>query len=346
MAKKTIKKKAPKKSSKAKLNVVKINRPVQAKKPASVQIGKHVIGHDQPVFFIAEIGINHNGDINLVKKLVDAAIVVGCNAIKFQKRTVPIVYTAEELAKPRVVHKDVLMNAVKRGVLSPEAVKRLTSSNFEQATNGDLKWALELSKDEYAEIDRYAREKGITWFASCWDEDAVDFIDQFNPPVYKIASASLTDKNLLKHTRSKGKPIILSTGMSDMDMVKDAVLTLGSDNLILMHTVSTYPAALHELNLQNIHTLRDEFENIPIGYSGHEVGMGPAVAAAIMGACVIERHITLDRSMWGSDQAASVEPKGFLDLTSDIREWEIAKGDHVKKILESEKPIMAKLRRK
>ncbi len=317
----------------------------ELKKIQSVKIGNRTIGHGHPVLIVAEIGINHNGDIDIAKKLIDKAIEACCDAVKFQKRTVDVVYTSEELAKPRPVDSSILLKAVKRGVLSPDAVKRLKESDFENSTNGDLKRALELTESEYKEIDRYAKEKGIMWFASPWDEESVDFLEQFNPPTYKIASASLTDTGLLKHIKSKGRPVILSTGMSDMEMIKKAVDTLDRENLVLMHTVSTYPANPEDLNLLAIQTLRDAF-GLPVGYSGHEVGMSPAFAAAILGAPIIERHITLDRAMWGSDQSASMEPFGFSRLVSYIRFFEKTKGDGVKKIIDAEVPIMKKLRRK
>jgi N-acetylneuraminate synthase len=268
---------------------------------------------------VAEIGINHNGDIGIAKKLIDAAVVAGVDAVKFQKRTVDVVYTQEELARPR--------------------------ENPFGSTNGDLKRGLELNKDQYAEVDRYCKEKNIVWFASCWDEQSVDFIDQFDVPCYKIASASLTDSELLKHTRSKGKPIILSTGMSTPEEVDRAIEILGRDNLILLHTISTYPAELEELNLNTIVTLKQRY-GLPVGYSGHEVGLSPSVMAAVLGSCMIERHITLDRAMWGSDHSASIEPKGLELLVRDVRVWEKVKGDGVKKLYESEVPVKQKLRRK
>lgn len=284
-----------------------------------VKISNRKVGHDEPVFFIAEIGINHNGDINIAKKLIDVAVDAGVDAVKFQKRTVDIVYT-------------------------PEALSALRESPFGK-TNGDLKRGLEFGQKEFKEIDDYCKQKGIIWFASCWDEDAVDFIDQFKPPVYKIASASLTDHNLLRHTKSKKKPVILSTGMSDMSMVKKAVDVLGKKDLIVMHSVSTYPALHTDLNLNCIVTLRDEL-GLPTGYSGHEVGVTPALNAAVLGACVIERHITLDRSMWGSDQSASLEPYGLKKLVTYIRQFEESRGDGVKRIIDAEVPVMKKLRRK
>jgi N-acetylneuraminate synthase len=283
-----------------------------------VKLGDHLVGPGNPAYIVAEIGINHNGDVKLAKRLIDAAVDAGCSAVKFQKRTVEVVYTTEELARPR-------------------------ESPF-GTTNGDLKRALEFGQDAYVEIDRHCRQAGIPWFASCWDEAAVDFIAQFDPPCFKIASASLTDDKLLHRHRSLGKPIVLSTGMSSIEQIDHAVKILGKEKLILLHCTSTYPAKLEELNLKVIPSLIERYD-IPIGYSGHEVGLYTSLAAAVLGACFIERHITLDRAMWGSDQAASVEPPGFVRLIKDIRAIEIAMGDGVKRVFESEKPIMQKLRR-
>lgn len=284
----------------------------------AVKIGNSFAGDGYPCFVTAEIGINHNGDVAIAKKLIDVAVLSGCNAVKFQKRTIDVVYTPEELAK-------------------------LRESPFGQ-TNGDLKRGLELDKDDYKEIDRYCKEKGIMWFASCWDEQSVDFIGEFSPPCYKIASASLTNDNLLRHTRSKGKPVILSTGMSSMEQMRHAVDILGEEDLVIMHCTSTYPSKPSELNLNVIKTFLKEF-NCPIGYSGHEVGLMTTLAAVVLGACMVERHITLDRSMWGSDQSASVEPHGFMRLIKDIRSVEEALGDGKKVVFESEIPIIKKLRR-
>jgi len=208
----------------------------------SVTIGQHQIGDDHPCFIVAEIGINHNGELETAKRLIDAAIASGCDAVKFQKRTINVVYTPEELARPR--------------------------DSIYGATNGDLKRGLEFGEAEYAAIDDYCQSKGILWFSSCWDEGSVDFMERFNPPCYKIASASLTDRNLLHRHRETGRPIILSTGMSTMDEIRDAVAILGESNLILLHCTSTYPSKPEELNLRMIPSLKDEF-TCPIGYSGH-----------------------------------------------------------------------------
>jgi N-acetylneuraminate synthase len=283
-----------------------------------VKIGNRLVGPGQPSFIVAEIGINHNGDLELARKLIKAAADSGCEAVKFQKRTVDVVYTPEELAKPRE---------------SPFGMN-----------NGDLKRGLEFGHDEYVDIDRYCRSIGIMWFASCWDEGSVDFIAQFNPVVYKIASACLTDDNLLHYHRDKGKPIILSTGMSTLEEVDHAVEVLGREDLVLLHCTSAYPSKVEELNLRAISTMARRYD-IPVGYSGHEVGLYTSLAAVVLGACYLERHITLDRAMWGSDQAASVEPQGFVRLVKDIRAVEKAMGDGIKRVYESELPIMSKLRR-
>lgn len=282
-----------------------------------VRIGNRIIG-GKDCFIVGETGINHNGDINIAKKLIDVAFFSGCDAVKFQKRTIGVVYTPEELARPR--------------------------DNPFGNTNGDLKYGLEFGEDEYTEIDSYCRQKGIIWFASCWDEQSVDFIDKFHPPCYKIASACLTDDNLLRHTRKKGKPIMLSTGMSNLDEIDHAINVLGKEDLIILHCTSTYPSKLSELNLNVIKTLRDRYD-IPVGYSGHEVGLVPSVIAVSLGAHILERHITLDRAMWGSDQAASVEPQGIIKLVRDVRVISGILGDGTKRVYESERPILEKLRR-
>lgn len=283
-----------------------------------VKIGDRWVGEGEPCYVIAEIGINHNGDVDTARKLIAAAAVSGCDAVKFQKRTVDVVYSAEELAKPR--------------------------ENPFGPTNGHLKRGLEFGLEQYRAIADYCRQSGVVWFASCWDEASVDFVEQFSPPCSKIASASLTDDNLLRHHRATGRPIIASTGMSSIEQIDHAVEVLGTDNLILMHTTSTYPSKPEELNLRALVTLRERY-NVPVGYSGHEVGLSTTVAAVALGACAVERHITLDRAMWGSDQAASVEPHGFSRLVRDIRVLRTAIGDGVKRVYESEVPIRQKLRR-
>jgi N-acetylneuraminate synthase len=285
---------------------------------AEVRLGQLVVGNGHPCAVVAEIGINHNGDLRLAKKLINVAAAAGCSAVKFQKRTIDVVYSVEELAKPR-------------------------ESPFGE-TNGDLKRHLEFGLEEYREIDRYCRELGMVWYSSCWDEASVDFIEQFTPPCYKIASACLTDENLLRHHKATGRPLILSTGMSTMEQVRKAVNILGTRDLVLLHTASTYPSQPSELNLRVILQLKELFP-VPIGYSGHEVGLSPTLAAVTLGACMVERHITLDRASWGSDQAASVEPQGITRLVKDIRVIESALGDGMKRVLPSEIPVMKKLRR-
>lgn len=283
-----------------------------------VKIADKFVGKGYPCFIIAEIGINHNGSVDFAKKMIDIAVATGCDAVKFQKRTVDIVYTKEELAKER---KSVFGN-----------------------TNGDLKRGLEFGYNEYKEIDDYCKEKGIIWFASCWDEKSVDFMEQFDIPCYKIASASLTDDNLLMHTKSKGKPILLSTGMSTMEEIRHAVSILGEDNLIIYHCTSTYPSNADEMNLRVIETFKKEF-NCPIGYSGHERGVTPSVLAVALGADSVERHITLDRTNWGSDQAASLEMAGLYHMVRDIRQTPVLLGDGKKVVYPRELPIIEKLRR-
>lgn len=284
----------------------------------AVKVGDHWIGSEFPSYIVAEIGINHNGSLALARELIDAAVDAGCNAVKFQKRTVDVVY-------------------------SPEELTRLRESPF-GSTNGDLKRGLEFGAEQYAEIDQYCRSKRVSWFASCWDEASVDFLEQFNPPCYKIASASLTDDNLLRYHRRTGRPLIVSTGMSTPEQIDHAVEVLGRQDLILLHTTSTYPSKTEELNLRVIPWLRERYD-IPAGYSGHEVGLYTTLAAVVLGACVVERHITLDRAMWGSDQSASVEPSGFARLVKDIRAAESALGDGIKRVYESEVSIIQKLRR-
>ena len=312
----------------------------------SVIIGKKVIGFTNPVFVVGEIGINHNGDIKIAKKLIDAAVDSGCDAVKFQKRTVSAVYTKEELEKPREVPAHIISQAINRGVLPKESVARLTASNLQNTTNGDLKLALEFTHREYAEIDAYCKEKNILWFASPWDEESISFLERLNPPCYKIASASLTDLALLRLIRKKKRPVILSTGMRTEKEITRAVDTLGSKNLIILHAVSTYPSSDEEINLSVLKTLQKKFSTVPIGYSGHEQGIALSFAAAALGAVMIERHITLDRTMWGSDQAASLEPKDFKLLIRDLRRLANARGDGKKRLLENEIPIKNKLRRK
>lgn len=285
----------------------------------TVKIKDITVGDNHPCFMIAEIGINHNGDIETAKKLINVAHFCGCNAVKFQKRTVDKVYTKEELSIPR-------------------------DSIFGK-TNGDLKRGLEFDYDEYKIINEYCKELKMPWFASCWDVDSVDFIEQFDVCAHKISSACLTDIGLLKKIKSTNKPVLLSTGMSTIDEIDKAVDILGTDNLIIYHCTSTYPTSNNEINLNAIPMLKERY-NCPIGFSGHERGIFPSSAAVILGACSVERHITLDRTMWGSDQAASLEPEGLRKLVRDIRNVKDILGDGIKVVYESELPIRKKLRRK
>ena len=283
-----------------------------------VFIGDHPVGDGHPCYLIGEIGINHNGSLDLAKNLIFVAKNAGWDAVKFQKRTVDIVYTPEELAKPR--------------------------ENPFGPTNGDLKRGLEFDEAHYRRIDDFCQEAQLPWFASCWDEPSVDFIDQFSVPAYKIASASLTDDSLLSHTRATGKPLLLSTGMSTWEEIDHAVEVLGTEDLILLHTCSCYPSHYPELNLRMIPELRRRY-GVPVGYSGHETGVASSVAAAAIGACVVERHVTLDRSMWGSDQAASLEPSGMTRVARDIRLVEESMGTGIRRLSERETAVMKKLRR-
>jgi N-acetylneuraminate synthase len=284
----------------------------------TVRIGDRVVGPGHPCFVIAEIGINHNGSVDLAKQLIDSAVDAGCDAVKFQKRTIDIVFTPQQLAEPR-------------------------ESPFGK-TYGDSKRGLEFGYEQYTLIDSYCRQRGIMWTASCWDEQSVNFLQQFSPPFYKIASACLTDDGLLRHTRAQGRPIILSTGMSTPQEIEHAVTVLGTNNLVLLHCTSSYPTKIEELNLRVITSLQNQYP-CPIGYSGHEVGLQTSVAAVAIGACVLERHITLDRAMWGTDQAASVESGGLRRLVRDVRVVEMALGDGVKRVYQSELPVLARHRR-
>lgn len=287
--------------------------------PRVVKIGNCPVGPGHPTFIIAEIGINHNGDLNIAKRLIEAAVSAGCDAVKFQKRT-------PELCVP------------------PEQANILREAPWGLITYMEYRRRMEFGYEEYREIDRYCRERSIMWFASCWDKPSVDFIEQFDPVCYKIPSACLTDDELLRYINAKRRPVILSTGMSTMAEIKHAVSLLDKERLLIAHCTSAYPCKPEELNLRVIQTLQQGFD-CPIGYSGHEVGLQTTLAAVVLGACFVERHITLDRAMWGSDQAASVEPHGFARLVRDIRVIEKALGDGVKRVYESEIIVMKKLRR-
>ncbi len=284
-----------------------------------IKIGERMVGDGHPVFIVSEIGINHNGDLEIAKKMIQAAKHAGVDAVKFQKRT-------PELCVP------------------PEQRNVMRETPWGYITYLEYRYKTEFDEAQYREIDRYCKDLGITWFASAWDEVAVDFLEQFGPVAYKIPSASLTDHALLSHIRRTGRAMILSTGMSTMEQIEAAVQIAGTDNLMLTHATSTYPCEPEELNLRVIPILKERFP-VPVGYSGHEVGLVPSAVAVALGACLVERHITLDRAMWGSDQAASVEPAGFERLVKYIRVTEQSLGDGVKKVYESEMPSLKKLRR-
>ena len=327
------------------------NLPIQSSK--NVKIGNKVIGHDQPPYIIAEVGINHNGDMEVVKKMIDIAVEKGCDAVKFQKRTIEAVYTPEEMEKPREVPAEIIRPAVERGAFNEEDTRRIREELEKVITRtypvmvktGDQKRMLEFGDKGYQEIKEYCSERGIDWFASPWDLESVDFLEKYDPVCYKVASASMTDKKLLEKIRATGKPIILSTGMSELKQVVKAVDTLGgTDNLVLLQCTSTYPSRDEELNLHSISTLRKYF-NCPVGYSGHEPGIWPSIVAAAQGAAVIERHITLGRSMYGSDQSASLEPRPLGDMTRAIKRVPTMLGSYEVKVVDSEKPIAEKLRK-
>jgi N-acetylneuraminate synthase len=287
---------------------------------AAVDVGGRKVGGDAPVWTIAEIGINHNGSLDLAKRLIDGAHLAGADAVKFQKRTPEICVPREQWNLER-------------------------DTPWGRMTYIDYRRRMEFGEAEFAAIEQHCKERGIQWFASCWDEPSVAFIERFAPPCYKIASASLTDEELLRATRATGRPVILSTGMSSLAEIDEAVGILGRQQLLIAHATSTYPCPMNELNLRMIETLRQRFPECPIGYSGHETGLAPSWAAVALGACFVERHITLDRAMWGSDQAASVEVGGFMRLVSNIRDIEQALGDGVKRVYPGEVPQREKLRR-
>jgi N-acetylneuraminate synthase len=286
----------------------------------SRSLGDRAVGAGHAVYITGEIGINHNGDLGNAIALIDQAVDSGCDAVKFQKRTPTICTPRDQWDIER-------------------------DTPWGRMSYIDYRHRVEFGIDEYAAIDEHAKRRGIAWFASPWDLESVDFLEAFDVPAYKVASACLTDDDLLRRIRAIGRTIILSTGMSTMRQIRHAVEVLGSDNIILCHATSTYPAPTAELNLKMIYTLQAEFPNVPIGYSGHETGLQTTLAAVAMGAVFVERHITLDRSMWGSDQAASIEPQGLARLVRDVRVITEAMGDGVKRVYDGEQLAMKKLRR-
>ena len=285
-----------------------------------VKIGERFIGESHPVYIIAEIGINHNGSLDIAKKMIDGAVFAGADAVKFQKRTPEICVPADQW----LIERDTPWG-------------RMTYIDYKRKTEFTMK--------QYFEIDQYCRQKGIDWFTSCWDIPSVDFIEQFDTPLYKIASACITDLELLAKIKETGKPVMISTGMSTIKEIDDAVNALGRENIMIAHATSTYPCKPKELNLKMIQTLKGLYPEIPIGYSGHETGLATTYAAVALGAGFIERHITLDRAMWGTDQAASVEIMGLYRLVHNVRDIERSLGDGVKKVYESELNSLNKLRK-
>ncbi|WP_394769035.1 N-acetylneuraminate synthase family protein [Lacisediminihabitans sp.] len=284
-----------------------------------VSIGSSEVGNGA-VYVIAEIGLNHNGDVDLAMQLIDVAADAGAQAVKFQKRT-PEISTPEHMKNtPR-------------------------ETPWGLMTYLEYRYRVEFSREQYVEIGDYATFRGLDWFASPWDEPSVDFLEDLNVAAHKVASASVTDLGLLEALAATGKPVILSTGMSTLDQIDRAVAVLGTDNLVILHATSTYPLPPEEANLRTITTLRQRYPGVPIGYSGHERGLQISIAAVALGAVAVERHITLDRTMWGSDHAASLEPQGFTQLVRDIRIVEEALGDGVKRIFPGELAPLAKLRR-
>ena len=286
---------------------------------SAVRIGDREVGPGHPVYTVAEIGINHNGDVDIAKRLIEIAANVGADAVKFQKRT-------PEIATP------------------PDMRDTRRETPWGEMSYLDYRYRVEFGLDEYQEIDRYCAELGIAWFASPWDVPSVEFLEKFDVVCHKVASASVTDRELLTALRDTGRAVILSTGMSTMDEIDAAVEVLGAERLVLLHATSTYPCPPEEANLRTIGTLAERFD-VPVGYSGHERGLQISIAAVALGACMVERHVTLDRTMWGSDQAASLEPDGLRRLVRDIRTVESALGDGVKRVFPGEQAPRRRLRR-
>lgn len=284
-----------------------------------VQIGEQIVGRHRPTYVIGEIGINHNGSVAVAKKLIDVAALAGAQAVKFQKRT-PDIATPEDMKHTR------------------------RETPWGEMSYLEYRYKVEFEREQYTEIAAHADAQGVDWFASPWDVPSVQFLEDMGVSTHKVASASVTDHELLRELAGTGKPIILSTGMSTLEQIDAAVEILGSDNLVILHATSTYPLPPEEANLRTIAVLQERY-GVPIGYSGHERGLQISLAAVALGAVAVERHITLDRTMWGSDQAASLEPHGFMSLTRDIRVLEKAMGDGVKRVMPGELKPMARLRR-
>ncbi len=288
---------------------------------AELQLGNRTVGKGHPTFVIAEIGINHQGDVDIAKELITKAKEAGADAVKFQKRTITRILTKEGLEMP------------------------YDNRNSFGKTYGEHKYALELSEEDYKELLAFSNNLDVEFSASGWDEESIDFLDELGVSFFKMASADLTNFPLLEHTAKKGKPMILSTGMADMNIVKAAVDLVGKFNnqIGVLQCTSTYPAQFSEINLNVIHTYQGEFPNTVVGYSGHEHGIAIPIAAVALGARIVERHFTLDRTMKGGDHAASLEPQGFTKMVRDIRHIEDAMGIFQKEVQESELPVFKKL---
>ncbi|TDT17334.1 N-acetylneuraminate synthase [Ilumatobacter fluminis] len=291
---------------------------MQSTSERRVPIGDRLVGPNTPAYVIGEIGINHNAEVAIARALIDVAAEAGCDAVKFQKRTPSICVPVDQR-------------------------ERIRSTPWGDMTYLEYKERMEFDADAYAAIGRHATARGLDWFASPWDIPSVEFLEQFDVVCHKVASASITDVPLLEAIRDTGRPVILSTGMSTLDEIDRAVDVVGSERLILLHTTSTYPCPPEEANLLGIRTLGERY-GVPVGYSGHERGLQISVAAVAMGACVVERHITLDRTMWGSDHAASLEPQGLRQLVRDIRVVETAFGDGVMRVYPGEEEPRRRLR--
>ncbi|MBD8078067.1 N-acetylneuraminate synthase family protein [Cellulosimicrobium arenosum] len=290
-----------------------------AEEPAPVSIGDRLVGDGQPVYVIGEIGLNHNGDVEIARRLIDVAAAAGAQAVKFQKRTPEISTPAD-------------MRDVRR------------ETPWGEMSYLDYRYRVEFEREEYEKVAAHAADRGLQWFASPWDVPSVAFLEDLDVPTHKVASASVTDHELLRALADTGKPIILSTGMSTLEEIDAAVGILGTDGLVMLHATSTYPLPPEEANLRTIETLRARY-GVPVGYSGHERGLQISLAAVALGAVAVERHITLDRTMWGSDQASSLEPTGLEHLVRDIRILEKAMGDGTKRVFEGELKPRARLRR-
>lgn len=283
-------------------------------------IGGAMVGQGQPVYVIAEIGINHDGSTEHALELVEGAWRAGADAVKFQKRTPEACVPRDQWDVPR-------------------------DTPWGRMRYLDYKRRIELDEAAFRSIDALCLRLGIQWFASSWDEEALAFVDRFAPPCHKVASASLTDHALLRAMRATGRPLMLSTGMSTLAEVEAAVRAIGTEGLCIAHATSAYPCSEDELNLRVLADLARRFPRCPIGYSGHEAGIAPSLAAVALGATFIERHLTTDRTRWGTDHAASLDLTAFADLVREVRVVSRALGDGKKRVYESELPHRAKLRR-